>query len=248
MISEIYLMLTNLQWSVVISIVLVTALTLAGYGFGLWCYRRSKQFSLLHPVPVAALLIAGLIFFTQLPINYYDQGCALLRWLLGPATVALALPLYQQLHKIRQLVKPLIIGVIFGSVVAMISAVFIAAGLDASDGVLRSLASKSVTTPISIAVAREIHGIIPLAAGAVIFTGIFGICIAPWIFRWCRVTDVRAKGFALGLAAHGIGTARALEDGPQSGAFATLALCLTGVFSSLLIPLLIDWLLSSAIS
>lgn len=220
-----------------------TALTIGGYLLGLWCYRRSGFFSLLHPVPVASLLIAGFIFIAPIPASYYEQGCALLRWLLGPATVALALPLYRQLHKIRQLLKPVTIGIIAGSVLAIVSALLPAHWLEASDIVLRSLASKSVTTPIAIAVADDIGGLISLAAGAVILTGILGICIAPWIFRLCRITDPRAKGFALGLAAHGIGTAKALEDSQQCGTFATLALCLTGLFSSLIIPALIIWLL-----
>jgi predicted murein hydrolase (TIGR00659 family) len=226
-----------------LAIIAASSLTIGGYLLGLFCYRRSGFFSLLHPVPVASLLIAGFIFIAAVPASYYEQGSALLRWLLGPATVALALPLYQQLHKIRQLLKPVTIGIVIGSLLAIVSALFPAQWLGASDSVLRSLASKSVTTPIAIAVAEDIGGLISLAAGAVILTGILGICIAPWIFRLCRISDPRAKGFALGLAAHGIGTAKALEDGAQCGAFATLALCLTGLFSSLIIPALIVWLL-----
>ena len=226
-----------------IAISAATALTVGGYLFGLFCYRRSNSFSLLHPVPVASLLIAGFIFLFSIPASYYEQGCALLRWLLGPATVALALPLYQQLQKIRALIKPISIGILVGSLLAIFSALLPAQWLSASDVVLRSLASKSVTTPIAIAVADDIDGLISLAAGAVILTGILGICIAPWIFRLFGIRDPRARGFALGLAAHGIGTAKALEESPQSAAFATLSLCLTGLFSSLIIPALIVWLL-----
>jgi predicted murein hydrolase (TIGR00659 family) len=226
-----------------IAICAATALTAGGYLIGLFCYRRSNHFSLLHPVPVASLLIAGFIVLLAMPANYYEQGCALLRWLLGPATVALALPLYQQLQKIRALLKPVTIGIVVGSVLAIVTALLPAQWFSATDVVLRSLASKSVTTPIAIAVADDIDGLISLAAGAVILTGILGICIAPWIFKLCRISDPRAKGFALGLAAHGIGTAKALEESPQCAAFATLSLCLTGLFSSLIIPALIIWLL-----
>jgi predicted murein hydrolase (TIGR00659 family) len=226
-----------------LTVAAATAVTVAAYLFGLFCYRRSGSFSLLHPVPVASLLIAGLIGLTQIPATYYEQGCSLLRWLLGPATVALALPLYYQLQKIHQLIKPIAIGVTVGSILAIITALLPAQWFGGSEIVLRSLASKSVTTPIAIAIAEEIDGLTSLAAGAVILTGILGICIAPWIFRLCKVTDARAKGFALGLAAHGIGTARALEDGQQCGAFSTLALCLTGIFSSMIIPAIIVWLL-----
>lgn len=205
-------------------------------------YRRLNAFALLHPTIVGATLVALLLM--QLDIDYavYLQGNQLLMFWLGPATVALAVPLYQQLHLIRKMALPIILTLCSGAAFAAISAVVIAHLLGADKVTLLSLAPKSVTTPIAISVANEIGGLASLAAGAVTITAAVSIAMAPLVFRLLAIDDPKVWGFCLGITAHGMGTARAFEMNPTAGAFCSLAMCLTGAVSATAIPVLVSYL------
>jgi predicted murein hydrolase (TIGR00659 family) len=214
-------------------------LTLVAFQLGNFFYRRLGDFPLLHPTVTGAALAA--LFLSQLDVDYavYLQGNQLLMFLLGPATVALAVPLYQQLHLIRKMAVPILITFSSGAVFAAASAVLIAWQLGATETTLLSLAPKSVTTPIAIALADEIGGLSILTAGVVTLTAATGICFAPLVFRLLHIDDPKIQGFCLGITSHGMGTARAFEMNPTAGAFASLAMCLTGAFSALLIPFVV---------
>lgn len=216
-------------------------LSLAAYQWGGWLYRRTRQFPLCHPTVIGALTVALLLPVIDLDPDIYLQGNQLLVFLLGPATVALAIPLYQELHLIRSTAVPVLAALVVGASVAVVSALGIAWLLGASPQTLLSLAPKSVTTPIAIGVSEEIGGLVALTTGVVVFTGAAGISLGPLLFRWLKITDPRVQGFALGLSAHGVGTARAFELNPRAGAFASLALCLTGTLTALALPTLLQW-------
>lgn len=217
-------------------------LVLASYELGRFLYQRQGQPALLHPTIAGAVLVA--IALAALDLDYADfaHDSRFLTFLLGPATVALAVPMYHQLHLIRAMAAPILITVLAGASFASLSALLLAWGMGGNEQTLLSLASKSVTTPIAIGISESLGGLGTIAAGAVILTGVVGIMVVDALMRRLGVEDDRVWGFCLGLSAHAIGTARAFERSPVAGAFSSLALCLTGSVSALLIPLAVQWL------
>jgi predicted murein hydrolase (TIGR00659 family) len=193
----------------------------------------------LHPVLVAiAALIAGL---RALGIDYaaYDAGGRLLSFFLGPAVVALGVPLYRQLGAIRRGARATLVALGAGGAVGIVSACGVAALLGASPEVVRSLAPRSVTTPIAIEIAARAGGIPSLSAVVVILSGVFGAAVGPALLRAAGVRSRAATGLALGASAHGIGTARAVEEGEVEAAGAGIAIGLMGVATAVLTPLVL---------
>ena len=215
-------------------------ITLLAYLLAMALHRRCRMHPLTNPVLIAAALLVTLLLLTDTPYPTYFAGAQFVHFLLGPATVALAIPLYAQLGKVRAMRWPVLLGLSVGSVCAVASAMGIARALGASVPTQLSLAPKSVTTPIAMAVAERIGGIALLAAVLVIVTGIVGAVVAPALFRWLRIKDHAIQGFALGVVAHGIGTARAFAINEQAGAFAALAMGLNGAITALLLPALLQ--------
>ncbi len=172
----------------------------------------------------------------------YFEGAKFVHFLLGPATVALAIPLYMQLHRVRAMLLPVVVGLLVGSLTAAISAVLVGRLFGASLSTQLSLAPKSVTTPIAMGIAERIGGIPSLTAVLVIITGILGAVGARYVFDAMKLRDPAIRGFASGVASHGIGTARAFQVNEQSGAFAALAMGLNGALTAILVPLLARWL------
>ena len=156
-----------------------------------------------------------------------------------PATVALAVPLYLQFDRLKKLALPLAGALLAGSVTAIVSAVGIAWLLGAADATLLSVAPKSVTAPIAMGIAEKIGGIPSLTAVLVIMTGVSGAMMAKYVLDALRITDHGVRGFAVGVAAHGIGTARAFQVSEQAGAFAGLGMGLNGLVTAILMPLLL---------
>ena len=216
--------------------------TLAAYQGGLWVYRRSGGRPLLNPVLLAIVLLAALLLVTGSDYRDYFSGAQFVHFLLGPATVALAVPLYRQFHRVRRAALPLGVAIVVGSLTAALSAMGVAWLLGASRETLLSLAPKSVTTPVAMGIAEQIGGLPSLTAVLVILTGILGAAMGGLILRLVRVGDPRAQGLGLGLAAHGIGTAQAFQMGEVAGAFSSLAMGLNALATALMLPLLLHWL------
>jgi predicted murein hydrolase (TIGR00659 family) len=212
-------------------------LSLLGFYIGGLIYERFGKFALFHPTITGACIVAALLPYLNIDYPTYLEGNQLLMFWLGPATVALAVPLYQQLHLIRELAKPILVTVVSGATFAAGSAVAIAYALGANETTLLSLIPKSVTTPIAVSTAQEIGGLTTLAAGAVALTAAVGMAFAPIVFRLLRINDPKIWGLCLGITAHGMGTVRAFELHPSAGAFSSLAMCLTGTFSAVVIPI-----------
>ena len=213
-------------------------LTIACYLAAVWLYKRSGQQPWLIPVFTAVPVIVCVLLLTGTPYPTYQQGTAWLSLLIGPATVALALPLYAQRARIRRLWRPIAVSLVVGCVVALLSAMGIAWVLGGSMESMVSLAPKSATIPIALPLAERFGGLPSLAAVAVAITGIAGTIVAPWILRSMRCTDPAVEGFALGLTAHAIGTARSIQMHPTAGAFSALAMGLNGVATAVAMPLL----------
>ena len=225
-----------------ISALLPLAGTLLAFEAGLALQKRYRGAPLANPVLISVVLISSWLAATGTPVASYLDGVGSLSLLLGPATVALAIPLFRCLPRIRKALVPTLAGVAVGSTVAAVSAVAIAAGLGAGDVVARSIASKSVTAAVSMAVAREIGGDPVLATGLTVLTGISGAILCTLVLDLAGVRDQRARGIATGIAAHGIGTARMLALNPEAGAFASLAMALAGFFAGIAIPVAAQYL------
>ncbi|GHU15688.1 membrane protein [Betaproteobacteria bacterium] len=218
-------------------------LTLAVYWLCDRLYRRMRYLPLLNSVLLSIVIVIGFLLATDVSYPAYFNGAQFIHFLLGPATVALAIPLYSQFRKVRALFLPLMASLFIGSAVSIISAVLLARCMGASVPTLLSISTKAATTPIAMGIAEHIGGIPSLAVGMVIIAGISGAMGYRFLCKRIGVHDPVAQGFAVGLAAHGVGTARALQVDPQSGAFAALAMSLNGLLTALLAPLLLPWLL-----
>ncbi|MBE0530352.1 MAG: LrgB family protein [Rhodospirillales bacterium] len=196
-----------------------------------------KRNPLANPVVIAATLLVGLLVATKTPYGAYFDGAQFVHFLLGPATVALAVPLYRNIGTVKKSLLPMAAALLAGSVTAAVSAVAIAWALGAPPSVLASLAPKSATAPIAMELARNLGGIASLAAVLVILTGIIGAVVVTPLMNRLGIKDFAARGFAAGVASHGIGTARAFQVSELAGTFAGIAMGLNGALTSLIVLL-----------
>lgn len=226
----VYLAATPLLWLTV---------TLLAYQLGTWLFRRGGCHPLLNPVLTAVLVLVVLLKGTGTEYQTYFRGAQFIHFLLGPATVALAIPLYREIGIIRRTFMPIAVSLGVGSLVGIISAVGIAWLLGGERIILLTVAPKSITTPIAMGVSEQIGGLPSLTAVVVVLTGIAGAVIGDWVLDRLRIRDHAARGMALGVASHGIGTAHAIQKNRTSGAFSALAMALNGLFTALLLPLLV---------
>lgn len=234
--------LTELWVYLAASPLLGLTLTLLAYLAALALYRRADFHPLANPVMLSVAMLAAVLLTTGMPYEHYFDGAQFVHFLLGPATVALAVPLYAQWPRLKAMAGPLTIALLAGSLTAALSAYAIGALLGASRQSLISLAPKSVTMPIAMAVAEPLGGIPALAAAMVLVTGVLGAVGARYVYRWLGIGDPVVRGFAIGLAAHGIGTARAFQVSEQAGAFAALAMGLNGLLTAVSLPWILPWL------
>ena len=211
--------------------------TLLAYLIASLIYQRARFNALANPVAIAVAILVLLLTLTGTSYKTYFDGAQFVHFLLGPATVALAIPLYQQLPALRRDWFALLVGMLAGSTAAITTAMGVAWALGASPVTILSLAPKSVTSPIAMGIAEKIGGLPSLTAVMVIATGILGATLARTILTWMKFTDHKVMGFALGVTAHGIGTARGFQVSEEMGAFAGLAMGLSGVMTALLLPL-----------
>ncbi len=214
-------------------------LTLVAYQIGVWVFERCGRTPLVNPVLIAVVLIIAALKGLGIDYARYFEGAQFVHFLLGPATVALAVPLYNQFQQVRRSAPAMLAALLVGSLTAAGSAVALGWLFGASERTLLSLAPKSVTTPIAMGIAEQLGGLPSLTAVFVILTGIVGATLGSSVLNLIRVTDWRARGFGMGVAAHGIGTARALQVNETAGAFSGLAMGLNGLATAVLLPLLL---------
>lgn len=210
-------------------------LTLAVYWLAVQLWRRTGRHPTLNPVLVAMLLGAVAVWALGTPYEQFLSGGQYIGFLLGPATVALGLPVYRQRHTIARAAPMVVVSLLVGCVAAIASGYWITRWLGGTHAMALSMAPKSATTPISIALAQQVGGIPPLTAIFTIVAGVVGAVLGPWFLTLLRVRDPRARGLAMGLSSHGVGTSRALELDETPGAFSGLAMALNGLATSLLL-------------
>ncbi len=212
-------------------------LTLALYYAFTELYSRKRVF-LLNPVLMTILGIVLILSVSGISYDYYNDSAQILTFLLGPAVVSLAVPLYRQREYMYRYSKQIFAGIVVGGLVAIISAAIILKLLGGSEIVMRSMAPKSITTAIAIGVSEKISGIPSLTAVLVILTGIMGNAAGVEIMNAAKIKDRVARGLAMGVTAHGLGTARIILDDEVSGAISGLGMALNGIFTSVILPLL----------
>jgi predicted murein hydrolase (TIGR00659 family) len=213
-------------------------LTLVAFQIGFAIHKRLGGHPLANPVLIAVALIVTLLLVTGTDYGTYFEGAQFVHFLLGPATVALAIPLYRQFAAVRRSAVAILVSILAGSLTAAASAVAIAWTMGASRDSLVALAPKSVTAPVAMAITREMGGLPSLTAALVILTGITGAMLGPILLNRLGITDWQARGLAIGTASHGIGTARALQVNEVAGAFSGLAMGLNAIATAILLPLL----------
>lgn len=214
------------------------AISLMSYFIGLNCHRLCRGHPITHPLIITALLVGLCLYISQTPVPYYQQSASLLHWLLGPVTVALALPIYRQWQRLRHYGWRLLISIAIGGVIAPLTAWLALYLLDAPSAMQMTMLAKSITTPLAMEASAQIGGIPALAAVFVIVTGVVGAIVSSGMFLLFNVTDRQAQGIALGTVAHAVGTAKAIHMGDDVSAMATLGLCVNGIFTALVLPLL----------
>ena len=213
-------------------------ITLAAYQIGLWVYKSTKQNPLANPVAIAIILVATVIQSIDMPYSSYFEGAQFIHFLLGSATVSLAIPIYRGLSSLKGRSIPLIFSLIAGGLVSIFSAVNIASLLGAGSSITGAMYPKSVTAPIAMGIAERI-GVSPtLTAIFAVATGILGAILAPFVLNALGMKEWWQRGFAIGIGAHGIGTSRAFSIHPEAGTYASLAMGMNGVISAVAIPII----------
>lgn len=218
-------------------------LTLAAYVIGDAASRASGRHPLVNPVLIAVVILASILQLSATPYPVYFEGAQFVHFMLGPATVALAVPLQAQIGRLRRAALPMLGALVTGVVVSVTSVVWIGQALGIEREVLLSMVPKSATAPVALGVSESIGGSPTLTAVLVILTGVMGAIVVTPLMNALRLRDWRARGFAVGVAAHGIGVARAVQVNETAGAFAAVGMGLSAILTAVLAPPLADWLL-----
>jgi predicted murein hydrolase (TIGR00659 family) len=230
----VYLSRTPLSW---------LSVTLIAYAVADRFSAATGRHPLANPVLHAVWMIALLLALSGTPYKTYFEGAQFVHFMLGPATVALALPLYQNRRVVARAIAPMLAALVAGSLTALVSAVAIVKLFGVPQTIIASIAPKSVTAGVAMGIASELGGDAALAAVLVILTGIFGAIIVTPLLTLFGIRDWRARGFAAGLASHGIGTARAFQVNSVAGTFAAIALALNALMTAIIVPPVLGYLL-----
>ena len=221
---------------------LALILTLAAYQAGVMVYERFDRNPLANPVAIAIALVATVITLIDMPYAKYFEGAQFVHFLLGTATVALAVPIYKGLEAMRGRILPLLAALLAGGATSIASAVGIAKLLGADAAIVGGFYAKSVTAPIAMGIAERINVSPTLTAVFAVTTGILGAILVRFVMDAIGMKSWWQRGFAVGVAAHGIGTSRAFSVHPEAGTYASLGMGLHGVLGAVLIPLAIHLL------
>lgn len=211
-------------------------ITLGAYLLGLQIYQSLNQAPWLPPVLSGFLIVASLLWITDTPYSTYQQGGQLLSFFLGPVVVGLAVPLFYHFHKMRKQLLILLLAITFGSLATVGTAIVLTHYWIGIDIITTTMVSKSVTTPVAVAISEQTGGISALAAAFVMVTGIIGAAIIPLLLKICHLDSPQATGMSLGICAHAVGTSRAIELGQEYAAYSAMAMTLTASLHAIILP------------
>ncbi len=212
-------------------------LTLGAFQIGLWCQKKAKT-PICNPVLIATLLIIGFLLLTGYSNEKYQAGTAAFQWLLTPATVCLALPLYRQLKILGKHLWAIFAGIAAGTATSLLCVFLMAKAFSLDDAMLYTLLPKSITTAMGMTLAEQLGGIPSITAAVIIVTGILGSLTGSTLCKLLRLKDPISQGVAFGTASHVIGTSRATELGDLQGAVSSLSLAVAGIMTAILLPIL----------
>ena len=212
-------------------------LTIGSYLIADFIYRKSNLFPLLNPVAISVLLVSLILIFFNIQYERYFEGAKFIHFLLGPATVALAVPIYKKWDLIVSNSKAIIISLLIGSIFAILITYLLSLYFELPKELILSLLPRSVTAPIAMGISEIIGGIPSLTAIITLITGVIGASLGIFVFDLMKLKNMDARGFSLGLASHGIGTARAMSKNKNAGVFAAVGMGLSGLVTSILVPL-----------
>lgn len=212
------------------------ALSLCAYGLGVVVQKHVKC-PLLNPLLVSAALIIALLVGAHIDYEVYNTGAKYLSYLLTPATVCLAVPLYEKLSLLRRDGAAVLTGVLAGVITTLVSVLLLSAAFGLSHAEYVTLLPKSITTAIGMGVSEELGGHVTVTVAAIIATGMTGSTIAPGLCRLLKIHDPVAKGVAIGTASHAMGTSKAMEMGETEGAMSSLAIVVSGILTVAVVPL-----------
>ena len=212
------------------------ALSLCAYGLGVVVQKHVKC-PLLNPLLVSAALIIALLVGAHIDYEVYNTGAKYLSYLLTPATVCLAVPLYEKLSLLRRDGAAVLTGVLAGVLTTLVSVLLLSTAFGLSHAEYVTLLPKSITTAIGMGVSEELGGHVTVTVAAIIATGMTGSTIAPWLCRLLKIHDPVAKGVAIGTASHAMGTSKAMEMGETEGAMSSLAIVVSGILTVAVVPL-----------
>jgi predicted murein hydrolase (TIGR00659 family) len=218
-------------------------LTLVAYLVAESIYQRSNKHPLANPVLIAICVIIATLTITKTDYQTYFQGAQFVHFLLGTATVALAIPLARLWKELAAQALPLMVAMLMGGAVSVLVAISVARLFEAPPAMVASLLPKSVTAPIAMAISQQAGGSATLTAIFTVSTGIIGALVATPLLNLLGIKDWAVRGFAVGVAAHGIGTARAYSVDARAGAYASLGMGLHAIFGAILLPLVARWVL-----
>ena len=213
-------------------------LTLGTYQFGLWCQKKTKH-ALCNPLLIATILSIAVLLLTGFDLQVYQKGTSGISWLLTPATVCLAVPLYEQLKVLKKHLPAILVGIVAGVVVSLGSILLLCRLFRLEDMVTISLLPKSITTAIGLTLAENNGGISALTTFAIVITGILGNLSGSTLCKLLKITDPVAQGVGFGTASHVIGTSRAIEVDPLTGAVSSLSLAVAGILTAVVFPIVL---------
>ena len=214
--------------------------TLVAYWIGDFLFRAARRSPFANPVMIAVVILGAVLLMTHTPYERYFEGAQFVHFMLGPATVCLAVPLHANLPKVKRALLPIAAGLLVGSTTAIVSVLAIAKAMGAGPILLASLAPKSVTAPVAIGISQQLGGEPSLTAALVIITGMIGAILVTPMLNVLGFRDWRARGLAVGVAAHGIGTARAFQVHETAGAFASIGMGMNAVLTAFLAPVILS--------
>lgn len=212
-------------------------LSLITFEIGIFIFKKTK-IALFNPLLIATIIVMSVLNYFHIPVSNYMIGGDLILFFLGPATIVLAIPLYQKISLLKKYSLPIIGGGIVGAITAVISVIVLGNILNIDHEILISFMPKSITTPIGIEVSRMLGGIPSITVFAIIITGITGNVTAPVIYSIFKVKHPIAKGIGLGISSHAVGTSRAIEMGEIEGAMSALSIVVAGIITIAFVPLM----------
>ena len=217
------------------SLFLGVTLTLAAYMAGAWLQKKVR-FALFNPILIADILVIAFLLLTDTEYEIYNAGAKYISYLLTPATVCLAVPLYEKISLLKSNYRAILAGIASGSFTSMIVIFVMSCIFRLGHEEYVTLLPKSITTAIGMGVSEELGGYVTLTVAVIIVTGIFGNMFAANICRFFRITDPIAKGVAIGTAAHAVGTSKAIEMGETEGAISGLSIAVAGISTVVAAP------------